>query len=523
MQIEVTNDKIFAKFEYRFKTKEKCKRIGMNWKKSGKVWWFNNNYMNRKLFYTEFPEYDHDKDHTHTPMSIFYKPHPKLMQHQKDAIKLAEDEERHLFAHDTGTGKTLVGLELIKQKGLKTLVVCPLSIIVPAWIEDLEKFHPEMTHINLWKWWQRNRHLDVKTLDFALHDVLLVNFETFRSIQHLLKSIDIEMVLIDESSKIKNHKSKITKDLIEFCDDIQFVYLFSGTPAPNTKLEYFSQMRIIDPMLFGKSFYQCRNKYFYSAGYGGYTWLPHKDLEAEFMEKIATCASIVKKSDVLDLPERTFEKRHIQLSPKEKSAYNRMFRDLMAEVEGEVVVAYNSAVKFMKLRQITSGFLINEDEVLKFGKSKLQELDGLLDEIGNRQAIIWSQFHEEAWQIQQLLSEKNTEVAIVNGLITQVQKEINIAGFKSGAIQYLIAHPRSMGHGVTLTNCSDAIYYSLSYSHEEHYQSRDRIYRKGQKNKCTYYYMMVPGSIDKVIFDAVRRKEKIEDAVFSYIKNARRL
>ncbi|MBT8489907.1 MAG: ATP-dependent helicase, partial [Deltaproteobacteria bacterium] len=83
----------------------------------------------------------------------------------------------------------------------------------------------------------------------------------------------------------------------------------------------------------------------------------------------------------------------------------------------------------------------------------------------------------------------------------------------------LIAHPMSMAHGVTLTSCSYMVYFSLSYSYEEHKQSQDRIYRMGQKNVCTYYYLMVPGSIDRIIYRTVIGKEKLETNIHQYIKS----
>jgi SNF2 family DNA or RNA helicase len=112
--------------------------------------------------------------------------------------------------------------------------------------------------------------------------------------------------------------------------------------------------------------------------------------------------------------------------------------------------------------------------------------------------------------------------AVINGAVKQEDRDISIQAFKANRLQYLIAHPRSMGHGVTLTNCNYAIYYSLDYSHEAHSQSRDRIYRYGQRNACTYYYLLADKTIDGVILKALNAKSNVEKAVFDYIRKGKK-
>ena len=159
-----------------------------------------------------------------------WTPSPYLMDHQRVGAEIAEREKRFGFFFDTGTGKTVLGIEIIKQKQIKTLVVCKLSLIVNAWMSDLSRFAPELKVVNLWEI-QRKRN--GKTPD---HQVAIINYERFRTTW--TKLAGYEMVLIDESSSIKDHRSQITKALIRYTDKIPNVYLFSGTPAPNSNLEY---------------------------------------------------------------------------------------------------------------------------------------------------------------------------------------------------------------------------------------------------------------------------------------------
>jgi len=274
---------------------------------------------------------------------------------------------------------------------------------------------------------------------------------------------------------------------------------------------------LVNPSLFGQSFYAFRNQYFYAYGFGNYLWAMKPSMEDTFRQKLATVSEVVRKEDVLDLPERTDNYRKVSLSKTERDAYEDMKNHLIAMVEGKEVVAANSAVKMLKLRQGTSGFFFDEDgNIVRTGTSKLNELMDLLEEIGNHQVIIWDHFHEEGDQIMKKLSKK---AGRVDGTITNQQTRIDtVNAFIDGKLQYIVAHPGSLGHGVTLTNCSYAVYFSLSHSYELYVQSRDRIYRKGQKNACTYYHIVAANSVDNAIMQALKNKGDVVDAVLNYLK-----
>jgi SNF2 family DNA or RNA helicase len=418
---------------------------------------------------------------------------------------------RYGFFDDTGTGKTLAGIELIKQKKIKTLVVCKLSLITNAWMKDLARFAPELEVVNLWDLHKRKK----KVPD---HDVGIINYEQLRTTYKKLTGY--QMVLADESSVLKDPRSQTTRAMTDLCDSVFYVYLFSGTPAPNNELEYWSQMRIINPLLLGRSFYTFRNQYCYSSGYGGYKWTMKPDRRTEFLDKISQVSRVIRKEDCLTLPERTFNTRSVELSKMELLSYRKMLTEMFLEFEGQEAVAANAAVKIMKLRQGTSGFYYDSDgQVIQVGNSKLKSLMELLEEIGNHQVIIWTHFRNEADRITQWMRDDGLSHARADGSVgDQRVKDQIVQDFMTGKVKYLVSHPASLGHGVTLTNCTYAVYFSLSHSFEQAYQSQDRIYRHGQRNRCTYYRLIVPGTVDEAILKALENKESIVNSVFSYLK-----
>lgn len=443
----------------------------------------------------------------------------ELMAHQAAAVALSKNTPRYAFYDDTGTGKTCIGIHIIKALSIKTLIVCPLSLIEVAWVDDFRKFAPELSPVNLWEAFKdrKKRNGEAAILKALDADIGIINFEQFRQFMPVLLQAGYKMLIADESSKFKQVKSQITKKIIAFADCMERVYLFSGTPAPNSELEYWPQVRCLSKNLFGTSFYAWRNRYCYPSGYGGYEWKLKKEEKERFLEKIGSVSRVVRKQDVLDLPERTEQVRTVTLSENEKTAYDRMERDLLFEFDGVESVAANVAVKIMKLREATAGFLIGEGGgIIPTGSSKLDALLELLEEIGNHQVIIWTQFHYEAGKIRDALSRA---AHLIDGTVTSQDVRIDrIRDFVAGRTKYLVAHPASLGHGVTLVNATYAVYFSLSYSYELHTQSMDRIYRKGQRNACTYYYLCAKDTIDKVILQALREKGKAAESVFEYLK-----
>jgi SNF2 family DNA or RNA helicase len=334
------------------------------------------------------------------------------------------------------------------------------------------------------------------------------------------------MIIIDESSKIKNPKAKRTKMISALCSSVPYCYLLSGTPAPNSFEEYFTQIAIIDPFIWGTKFYRWRQKFFDPYGFDQKQWRVKQDKQSQIIDDLKKVSRAVKKSDVLDLPPRTENIWRVELNPAEKRAYKEMKKTLFVSLlnkDGSLkagITGANAAVSIMKLRQITSGFIIDtdNDEWHQMGTSKLNALHSLLDVIGNHQVIIWTQFRQEAAMIDASFAGTDITRAICNGTVSPKDKYKALQDYKAGQIQCLIAHPRTLGHGVTLNNASYSIYFSISHSYEEQKQSEDRNYRKGQDKPVTIYWLVADNSIDEIILKCIRNKRNVQDYVLDHLK-----
>jgi len=504
----ISENKIYVTFDYDQDIINKCKFIGMRFNPKTRTWWIYDSYAARKAVKSIFqinsiPVNNVRRELINVPSY--------LMKHQSDAVKIAEKRDRYAIYFDTGVGKTLTALNIISNLSNMTLVVCPLQVIEDAWINGVKKFNLDISYCNIRKYNNKSFPKDRK--------MYLINYESFIKYYDILTEMNFDTLIVDESSRIKNPKAKITKAIIKLADTIPNIYLLSGNPAPNNEMEYFTQMRALDVSLFGNSFYRFRDEYFYS-DYSGFHWYMKNDKREEFLNKIKSVSVFVKKKDVLDLPERTDSNIRFELSKDEASAYNDMLNDLIVDIEDKTITVNQAVSKIMKLRQIISGFIIDEDSnTISIGNSKLKTFGQLIEDIGDHQVIIWTQFKKEAEQIIDLLD----NAVLCDSSVPYKNKRDNMIAFQKGDAKYMVAHPKSIGMGTTFVNCSYAVYYSLSYSYEEYNQSRDRIYRKGQKNKCSYYHILGSSNgknlIDSVILNALHRKEKMSDAVVNYIQN----
>lgn len=548
MNLEIKDDVLYISFQYDPVVVDKVNKngLGMTYLRKTRTWKSSLSMLFVQSFLRFFPEQRINlynilpgkyKFKVNDTSSFFDESEllPCLMDHQKRGVLDALKRPRILFNWDCGIGKTLLSIEVIYQlirlqKIKKALVLCPLSIIESAWIEDIKTFRPfELSVTNLWFVKKKKKNI---LQNIIYNDISIVNYETFKLLsKHIQKYF--QCVICDESSKLKNHKSQITKATIEFCDNIEYVYLLSGLPAPNTPIEYWAQMRIVDPLSLGYNFYTFRDKYFYIAK----TMIKRskeagkKDIEINkykinetykhtFYNKLKQYMPIVKKTDVLDLPSYTINIREVFLSSAERKYYDQMKNKLLIELDGETAIARSAVTKIMKLRQGCSGFFISEDgEIIETGKSKLNELEQLLIEIGDQQVIIWNFFHYEGDIITDLLTKLDKTWCRADGTRMNKSKMYQeVDDFKNEQIQFLVAHPGSIGHGWTLINCSNVICFSQSHSYELYHQLFARTYRKGQTKGVNYYNLITKNTIEPVIYHCLRHKKSLDEEVMNYIK-----
>lgn len=458
-----------------------------------------------------------------------------LMNHQKDGIDFILDNGGvGALYWEVGCGKTLGGLGVFsklreKNPDLKMFIICPLSLIEKAWMDEIKKYTAfKALNIN------KNEISDG-------YDIYIANYERFlsdKSLADILSLIQKHrwLCVIDESARLKNNQSKTVKTILRIRSLFRHRVILSGTPAPNLETEYWAQMTFLKDGIFHKNFYAFRNIYFsmrrgndivpgmvvsrlnvHDLFKKGFKYFLTQDNQRKLLERMKPHCHVVRKADCLDLPEQIDQFRAFRLSDDQRKIYNQMKHECIAQIINErtdsaFIVSKIALTKMMKLRQIISGFAIDDTGTTQkiSANAKLREFESMIDELSDSQAIIWCNFKQEILDVSSVVGGR---ACFMHGDVSQEDRETAVDDFRSGRKQFLVANPASAGHGLTFTNCSVQIFYSIDFSYEKYEQARGRTHRYGQKNACVYIHLLGDDTIDAQIMDVLKKKKSIDDAV----------
>lgn len=461
-----------------------------------------------------------------------------LKVHQQLGREIAQYHDRFAFFYDTRTGKTPLSLTIIhddlrKNPHHKWLVVCPLILIYNAWLEDAEKFFPEIKVVNCHASTPQKRMKAIETPG----SIYITNTESFVKYRSALEPIGFTGCIIDESSDMKSPRSKVSKELVDFAQYVKRFYLLAGTPAPNGEWEYYMQMKAIDYYGWQSSYSQFKAYYFVNMSYNPqYEKLSIRpDRKETLLENVKRKALYVDKEDVLDTPGREFIPVEYDMPKKLLTHYRKLKNELYLELDDSIrITAINAGAKLNKLNQVSSGFVMHTQAAKenKFYGTDLAEwylldntrfelLQDLLNQDGikGEQVLIWANYRREFELIKAMLGDR---CACVYGGVNLEEKNEAIKRFKAGDVQYLIANPASADKGLTLTNAHIAIYFSLNWSYELFKQSYDRIYgdKTIQPNFCKYYILIAKGTIDNILYtEVLQGKGDASYAMLNHLKS----
>jgi len=442
------------------------------------------------------------------------------MEHQHKALTTCGGRTFYAYFMEPGLGKTWTVIaeadQLAGQKLLDTIVViCPKSI-VSVWAEEITT-HATGHQVHVWDggfqrvvegrgpiWWIIN--IDAVNRTKTSH----TGFDT---IEYILQQTNKTMVVVDESTIIKNSDSKRTKAVTALGKMVGYRRILTGTPVANTPLDIYAQMVFLSPTVFphSKNFFAFRARYAIMGGYQMRQVVGYKNQEhlAELVGKHSFRAT---KSECLDLPERTTQVRYVDLSKDSWKAYRTFVDDVAIELEDSVMTMDQVIKKISKLRQLTGGWVKNDEgDVYQIGTEKFRELEHLLDECRGQKVIIWCQFVHEIHAI----SDAYPEARVYYGAMNQKSRDEARHAFEHGDCLMIIIQNDTGSMGLTLNSATVSIFYSNPVYPLPKQQARDRNYRKGQDKPVTEYELIVKGSIDETIYNAIVNKVSLADALMA--------
>ena len=465
-----------------------------------------------------------------------YKFKTKPYAHQLTALEKSWNRETYAYFMEMGTGKTKVLIDnaaMLYDKGKinGVLIVAPKGVVGTWYNQEIPTHLP--THIgNVTILWQSNinkKQLEklesLFKVEESLH-ILIMNVEAFsttKGVDFAAKFLSCHETLmaIDESTTIKNPKAKRTKSIIKLSERAKYRRIMTGSPVTKNPLDLFSQCYFLDPFhLNHESYYSFRMRYAVMktaniAGRKIQLVSGFRNL-GELSEKLKPFSYRVLKEDCLDLPDKIYMKRQINLSPDQYKLYEQMKKEALAILNGKKVTTVNALTQLMRLHQITCGHFTSDDgSTQPIKNNRIDELMDVLEEIEGK-AIIWAHYQYDITTIIKEVTKVHGPGSVVDyyGLTPQDERQPNIKKFQSDPrCRFMVGTPSTGGYGITLTAANTVIYYSNGYDLEKRLQSEDRAHRIGQQKSVTYVDILAEETVDEKIVKSLRKKINIASEV----------
>lgn len=460
--------------------------------------------------------------------------------HQRVALEDSWSAEYYALFMEMGTGKTKVAIDtmaiLYEAEKLKAVLIIAPKGVYDNWVKGEIPIHlPKRIPRQLCRWIpSKTKKFEEELMDFIVKKdpilkIFVMNVEAFstprgtEAATAFLYQNPANMVVVDESTTIKNRKAARTKNIMSLQRHSKYRRILTGSPITKSPMDLFSQCGFLAEKSLGfNSFYAFQGRYANiqqrTMGHRSFQQVMGYRRLDELSEKLDVFSNRVLKMDCLDLPAKVYTRRDVELTPEQEKLYRQMKKLALAKLDnGELATTASVLTQIMRLQQICCGHLMPDDGAMQLIKNnRLTELLNLVEEVQGK-AIIWATYTHDILQISKELSERfgPESVATYYGDTEQDARQEIVNDFQDveNPLRFFVGQPRTGGYGITLTAANTVIYYSNSYDLEIRLQSEDRAHRIGQTNKVTYIDLVSPNTIDEKILQALRSKIDIAGQV----------
>lgn len=435
---------------------------------------------------------------------IIKKKSRPLRRYQRNAFKFASQRAHTGLFIRMRFGKTILILRLSKFFNCsKVLIVGPYSV-AQSWEDELTK---EKESPLVYITGSRESRIEIlNNFDNPNYHWFFSNKECHLSTPEI-KDFPWDFLALDERF-ITYPDTLVTKFFVNNFRSVPHRFILCGNPAPESPLEYFTQLQFLNPeCLQGLNYYQFRYRYFQEVS-------PNKFLlnnrGSKFLSKILSenCFFFTKKdAKKAGLhKEIIFEKRVIETNSKFQDMYLKLLKYFVLEnSEGAILDKTKwSLTQYIWLRRLTSGF-VHDDFLFDF---KLNELLSLLKgELKDEKVVVWVYFINEIKMLQSQLLKNNIKCHTIYGLVKPEDRRKIQSDFSKDDTNTLLIQADCGKTGIDLSVASTAISYSLPVSLDTWSQSQERIVSLQKNDSLLHIVLLIKDSIDEIIYKSLYRKE----------------
>lgn len=472
-------------------------------------------------------------------------PRPALLSFEPKEPQLLIDE--HLMHNDLamlfvgmGIGKTSACLYTLNKmfrdvESIGALVVAPLRVSTLTWpmeVEQWEQFN-----------WMKVANLRTKEGQDLFRKgrahIYTINYEGIETLIRLVADmtegreataddLPFDTIIFDESTKAKNPKAKRIQQFRIAIPKTKRRWGMTGTPAPNSLLDIFAQMRLLDDgKRLGHSFTKFKKEHFFSEDWNGREWNPKPGAQQAVEQKIADITLTLLTKDWVPMTEVHFEDVEVHLTKDLKKQYQELEAELVLELENSVkITAVNAGVLLDKLMQFTSGNCyymediegsvgVKTRKVQHIHNAKLDELSKLVKQLDSEPLLVGVNFKHE----QEAIRKRLPQAVFVEDFTSQAAQQDLLRRWNRKEVPVLVAHPGSVGHGLNLQyGCHNMCWTSLTNNREHYEQMIGRLARQGQTKLVTCWRLMVPQSVDEAVATSLQSKQDVETSMLNALK-----
>ena len=440
-----------------------------------------------------------------------YKPH----NYQQFATDFILNQSICCLMLDMGLGKTVITLTALWQLALdsfdvsRVLVIAPKRVAEDTWPKELAKWE-HLTGLTsslvLGSAAERKAALQKKAF------LYIINRE---NVAWLVKNHywDFDMVVIDELSSFKSNKAERFKAMKKVRPMITRIVGLTGTPAPNTLLDLWPQMYLMDMgQRLGRFIGGFRDRFFLPDKRNReiiYSYKLREGAEDAIYALISDICISMKAADYLDMPERIDNRIEVSMSPKERKLYDTFQKDMVLSIGDEELDATNAAALSNKLLQMANGAVYGEDKnVIPIHDRKLDALEDLVEAANGKPLLVAYWYKHDLQRI---------KARFKNARCIDTAKDID--DWNAGQIPLALIHPASAGHGLNLQDggCT-IVWFGLTWSLELYQQLNARLWRQGQKHTVVIHHIVTKGTHDEDVMRALENKDTRQSALIEAVR-----
>tara|TARA_R110000764_G_scaffold36736_2_gene81982 strand:+ start:16416 stop:17975 length:1560 start_codon:yes stop_codon:yes gene_type:complete len=463
---------------------------------------------------------------------------PSPYDHQRYIWDTTKDDEGFAYFWEMGCAKTAptiwTAAHLFLEGEIDCLLVLAPNGVHANWtVEEIPEHMPKdvLERTRCMTWFSKkakNKATQTEFAELLQHEGLAVLVASYDAIKTELGGKAIKALLekrkclyvLDESGRIKTPGSKLTKRVTASAKYAKHRRILTGTPIDNSPMDIYTQVRFIRPEVWTEM--GIKNYSHFKSRFG--IWEQRKSASGGRFEALvryrdlpllkSIAASVGDrrlKSEVLDLPDKIYQRRSFDLNPEQRRIYKALEDEYHAELaDGSEVTADLAIVRMLRMSQIASGYVGNdEDELVPLGDNvRMRCLKDTLEDVTGS-VIIWGRYNCEIDAIREMLGER--DAVYYDGRTSDEDKARALVKFqREGSARFFVAKPSAAGEGLTLHRAKTVIYVSNSFSWRERAQSEDRAHRAGMNDEPVLYIDLVArNTLDGYILRALRKKRNL--------------